>query len=77
MNQKIKIIKSYFLVFLFLENTENEFIVNFELFLNNKTKSQYIINFQCFYFLKIKNKKSNQTYFYNSNLLKIKTIFKK
>jgi len=45
MNQKIKIIKSYFLVFLFLENTENEFIVNFELFLNNKTKSQYIINF--------------------------------
>ena len=41
-----------------------------------KTRSQYIINFQCFYFLKIENK-SNQTYFQNSNLLKIKTVFKK
>jgi len=32
---------------------------------------------ECFYFLKAGNKKSNQTCFQNSNLLKIKTIFKK
>ena len=31
-----------------------------------KTRNQYIINFQYFYFLKIKNKKSNQIYFQNS-----------
>ena len=28
-----------------------------------KIRSQYIINFQYFYFLKIENKKLNQTYF--------------
>ena len=42
-----------------------------------KTISQYIINFQYFYFLKTENKKSNQTCFQNSNILKMKTIFRK
>ena len=41
-----------------------------------KIKNLYIINFQNFYFLKIEKMKSNQTYFQNLNLLKIKTIFK-
>jgi len=42
-----------------------------------KTISQYIINFQYFYFMKTENKKSNQTCFQNSNILKMKTVFKK
>ena len=33
--------------------------------------------FSVFYFLKAENKKSNQTYFQNSNLLKMKIFFKK
>jgi len=41
-----------------------------------KTRSRYIINFQCFYFPKTENKKSNQTYFQNSNLLKMKIVFR-
>jgi len=30
--------------------------------------------FQCFYFLKVENKKSNQTCFQNSNILKFQKI---
>ena len=35
------------------------------------------MNFQYFYFMKTENKKSNQTCFQNSNLLKMKTVFRK